>query len=90
MNDQDFMSIGRVGQVSDTASVVQAARMAGLTNVNLDLMYGLPGQSLENWTDTVESAIALHPSHISCYALTIEEGTKLAQDIVQKLIDIFR
>ena len=86
MNDQDFRSIGRVGQVRDTASVVQAARMAGLTNVNLDLMYGLPGQSLENWTDTVESALALHPSHISCYALTIEEGTKLAQDISLKRI----
>ncbi|HRI39715.1 MAG TPA: coproporphyrinogen-III oxidase family protein, partial [Nitrospira sp.] len=75
--------IGRHGQVRDTATAVQAARDAGFVNVNLDLMYGLPGQSLQDWQRTLELILPLDPSHLSCYALTIEEGTKLAQDIAR-------
>jgi oxygen-independent coproporphyrinogen-3 oxidase len=86
MADKDFASIGRFGQVLDTAAAVQAARGAGFRNINLDLMYGLPGQSLQDWMHTLESLMALAPSHISCYALTIEEGTKLAQNIARNLI----
>ena len=86
MADKDFASIGRFGQVLDTAAAVQAARGAGFRNINLDLMYGLPGQSLQDWMHTLESLMALAPSHISCYALTIEEGTKLAQGIARNLI----
>lgn len=86
MVDKDFASIGRFGRVQDTADAVQAARLAGFTNINLDLMYGLPGQSLRDWIGTLESLITLAPSHISCYALTIEEGTRLAQDIARNLI----
>ncbi len=83
MADKDFVSIGRFGQVQDTASAVQAARRAGFRNINLDLMYGLPGQSMQDWIGTLESLMTLVPSHISCYALTIEEGTRLAQDIAR-------
>lgn len=85
MEDKDFASIGRFGQVQDTAAAVQAARCAGFRNINLDLMYGLPGQSLQDWIRTLESLMTLAPSHISCYALTIEEGTRLAQDIARDL-----
>lgn len=86
MTDKDFASIGRFGHVQDTATAVQAARSAGFSNINLDLMYGLPGQSLQDWIDTLDSLMTLAPSHISCYALTIEEGTRLAQDIARDLI----
>jgi oxygen-independent coproporphyrinogen-3 oxidase len=86
MADKDFVSIGRFGQVQDTATAVQAARSAGFTNINLDLMYGLPGQSLQDWICTLESLMMLAPSHISCYALTIEEGTRLAQDIARNFV----
>ena len=86
MADKDFVSIGRFGQVQDTAAAVQAARQAGFRNINLDLMYGLPGQSLQDWICTLESLMTLAPSHISCYALTIEEGTRLAQDIARNLV----
>ncbi len=86
MTDKDFAAIGRFGQVQDTAAAVQAARHAGFGNINLDLMYGLPGQLLQDWTRTLESLMTLTPSHISCYALTIEEGTRLAQDIVRNLV----
>jgi oxygen-independent coproporphyrinogen-3 oxidase len=65
---------------------VKAARAAGFRNVNLDLMYGLPGQTLESWMDTLQATLALEPTHVSCYALTVEEGTRLARDIAKNLI----
>lgn len=86
MEDKDFTSIGRIGHVQDTAAALQAARRAGFTNINLDLMYGLPGQSLVDWICTLKSLMALEPSHVSCYALTIEEGTKLAHDIARNRV----
>ncbi|BFU91955.1 MAG: Oxygen-independent coproporphyrinogen-III oxidase-like protein [Nitrospira sp.] len=86
MADKDFVSIGRFGQVQDTAAAVQAARRAGFRNINLDLMYGLPGQSLQDWIRTLESLVSLAPSHISCYALTIEKDTRLARDIARNFV----
>ncbi len=86
MADMDLISIGRFGRVQDTTVAVQAARRAGFDNINLDLMYGLPGQSLQNWMHTLESLMTLAPSHISCYALTIEKDTRLAQDIARDLV----
>lgn len=86
MAPQDFIPIGRPGTVSHTEQAVQDARTAGFSNINLDLMYGLPGQSLASWTATLQSLLALDPTHISCYALTIEDHTKLAQDIAEGLV----
>ena len=86
MNDEDFAPIGRPGSVQETESAVVAARAGGFTNINLDLMYGLPGQTQESWEKTLRSLLALDPSHVSCYALTIEEGTRLAQDIARDLV----
>ena len=60
--------------------VVGWARDAGL-RVSLDLIYGTPGESLDDWRLSLESAIALNPDHISAYALIVEEGTKLARQI---------
>ncbi|MBH0193856.1 MAG: radical SAM family heme chaperone HemW [Nitrospira sp.] len=85
MNEQDFARIGRPGRVKDTEAAVEAAHTAGFSNINLDLMYGLPGQSLASWTETVQSLLALEPTHVSCYALTIEDGTTLARDIAKNL-----
>ncbi len=86
MKDRDFASIGRSGLVRDTVSAVHESRRAGFRNINLDLMYGLPGQSLPDWMDTVESLLALQPTHISCYALTVEEETRLAQNIGRQVV----
>ena len=83
MDDDDFGPIGRPGSVRDTERAVAAARAAGFTNVNLDLMYGLPGQSLGSWTGTLQSLLNMDPAHISCYALTVEEGTTLAREIAR-------
>ncbi|MBH0178375.1 MAG: radical SAM family heme chaperone HemW [Nitrospira sp.] len=86
MDEQDFALIGRPGRVRDTETAVAAARAAGFIDINLDLMYGLPGQSLESWTHTVRSLLVLEPSHISCYALTIEDGTKLSRNMTLNLV----
>ncbi len=86
MNSEDFASIGRTGMVQDNTTAVVAARAVGFANINLDLMYGLPGQSLEAWIETVQCLLELNPSHVSCYALTIEDGTKLAQDVTRNRV----
>jgi oxygen-independent coproporphyrinogen-3 oxidase len=86
MAPQDFIPIGRPGTISETEQAVVNARTAGFSNINLDLMYGLPGQSLASWTATLHSLLALDPTHISCYALTIEDHTKLARDIAKGLV----
>ena len=58
---------------------VEAARKAKFTNLSLDLIYGLPGQTMESWKATVEHALSLIPQHLSCYGLKVEEGTPLAR-----------
>jgi oxygen-independent coproporphyrinogen-3 oxidase len=62
-------------------SVVTWAREAGFDQVSVDLIYGTPGESLESWRRTVESALALGPDHLSAYALIVEEGTALARRV---------
>jgi putative oxygen-independent coproporphyrinogen III oxidase len=81
MQDAELTAIGRPGTQAETITAVEAARSAGFTNINLDLMYGLPGQTIESWTRTLDACCALSPTHLSCYALTVEEGTRFANDI---------
>ena len=81
MEDGDLARIGRPGAVSETVTAVTQSRAAGFTNINLDVMYGLPGQSLESWQQTLAHCLALAPTHLSAYALTVEENTRLASSI---------
>ena len=67
-------------QVNEAAT---AARKAGFTNLSLDLIYGLPGQTMDSWKTTVEHALSLIPQHLSCYGLKVEEGTPLAARVAQ-------
>ena len=69
--------LGRRHQSSEAVQAFQTAREAGFDNVNLDLMYGLPNQSMDQWRQTLDSLIGLAPEHISLYALTLEEGTPM-------------
>jgi oxygen-independent coproporphyrinogen-3 oxidase len=85
MEEGDLTRLGRPGTVDETVDAVSRARAAGFTNINIDLMYGLPGQSLEGWQRTLAHCLALEPAHLSCYALTIEEGTKLESEIRRRL-----
>ena len=67
-------------QVNEAAT---AARKAGFTNLSLDLIYGLPGQTMDSWKATVEHALSLIPQHLSCYGLKVEEGIPLAARVAQ-------
>lgn len=70
--------LGRIHTVDDIVAGFEAARNAGFRNVNLDLMFGLPGQTLAQFQQTVERALELGPEHLSCYSLIIEDGTPFA------------
>lgn len=69
--------IGRPHTFAQAADAVAAARRAGIKNISLDLIYGLPDQTMGSWKDTVEKAVALEPVHLSCYGLKVEKNTPL-------------
>ena len=71
--------LGRRHTAEEAIGAFTTAREAGFDNVNLDLMYGLPGQSLAQWEGTVVRLSELEPEHVSLYALTLEEGTPMWQ-----------
>ncbi len=82
MDDALLKSIGRIHTAQEATQAVRMAREAGFDNLNLDLMFGLPGQSAAQWADTLDRAIALNPEHLSCYSLILEEGTQLHADVL--------
>jgi oxygen-independent coproporphyrinogen-3 oxidase len=67
---------------ADGRVAVERARAAGFDSVSLDLIFGWPGESLESWAATVQTAIGLNPDHISTYALTVERGTELSRQVL--------
>lgn len=72
-------ALGREHEPANVVRAVEAAQAAGLS-VNVDLVYGAAGESLEQWGRTLDATIALEPHHVSAYALTVEAGTPLAAD----------
>lgn len=86
MNQTELDRVGRPGSPFNTKEVIVAACDAGFENINLDLMYGLPGQTLHSWNTSLHEIIALSPSHLSCYALTVEDGTSLQAAIRRGLV----
>ncbi|KUO64142.1 MAG: coproporphyrinogen III oxidase [Gracilibacter sp. BRH_c7a] len=78
-NDDQLQSIGRIHTSADIELGVKLIREAGFINLNLDLIFGLPGQTMEDWKTTVNRAVSLTPEHISIYALTLEEETPLGR-----------
>ncbi len=71
----DLLLLERIHDFLDVIESVKWARQAGFKNISLDLIFGLPEQSLQRWQNTLKSALNLNPEHLSIYALTIEEGT---------------
>lgn len=78
-NDQILKVLGRPHTFRQAQRSVDIARNAGFGNISLDLMYGLPAQSPQQWADALGSIIDLKPEHISCYGLTLSPGTPLYQ-----------
>ena len=78
-DDNILEKLGRPHTYEDAVTAVKRIRRAGYRNLSLDLMYGLPAQSLEAWQDTLRNVLKLKPEHISCYGLKVEEGTPLCE-----------
>jgi oxygen-independent coproporphyrinogen-3 oxidase len=77
-DDELLKKMGRLHSAAGFRSAYAAVRAAGFDNVNIDLIYGFEGQSLQNWQDTVHQALGLLPEHVSFYALTVEPHTPFA------------
>lgn len=74
---EELAEIGRIHTPEQVSLAVSAARAAGFDNLSLDLIYGLPHQTIDRWHDNLSAAVALNPEHLSCYGLKVEEGTPL-------------
>ncbi len=76
---REIGTLGRRHTQSEVTRAVSAARQAGVRSVSIDLMFGVPGQTVQSWGRTLKSAVTLAPDHISAYGLTVEEGTPFWQ-----------
>lgn len=80
-NDANLSFLGRIHSAAQALQALRSAEKAGFENIGLDLIYGLPGQQMDSWQKDLAAAADFSPAHISCYMLTIEEGTKMAADM---------
>lgn len=78
-NDRHLSMLGRLHTFSEFLDAYELAACSGFSNISVDLIYGLPGQTLDEWREDISRVVALAPAHISCYALTVAEGTDLCQ-----------
>jgi oxygen-independent coproporphyrinogen-3 oxidase len=85
-DDGELRLLGRIHSSADAQRAVEQARRAGWSNISLDLIYGLPGQTVAAWERTLDRALALSPEHFSLYGLTLERGTSLARAVRRGLI----
>lgn len=74
-DDRHLRTLGRIHSAAQAVAAIEAARAAGFDNLNLDLIFAVPGQTTDEWEADLARAIALRPEHISAYGLTYEEGT---------------
>jgi oxygen-independent coproporphyrinogen-3 oxidase len=82
-HDDELCLLGRIHTIAQAVETYRLAKGAGFGNINLDLIYGLPRQTLSGWQGTLQQAIHLRPDHLSLYCLTVEQGTPLGQRIAQ-------
>ena len=75
LDDRALAALGRNHVAAAAPAAMRAARAAGFDNVSIDLMFGLPDQTMEDWRRTIDEMLELGPEHVSAYALTIERGT---------------
>ncbi len=80
--DLELAMLGRIHSSSQAETLFRKARRAGFENINLDIIYSLPGQTLDSWKHTLERAVGLEPDHISAYGLSLEKGSPM-----QRMVD---
>ncbi|MDD4635857.1 MAG: radical SAM family heme chaperone HemW, partial [Dehalococcoidales bacterium] len=77
LDNRDLELMGRLHNSAAVIEAMKSARSARFDNINLDLIYGIPGQSISSWKQTLEGAIDLEPEHLSLYGLSLESGTEM-------------
>jgi oxygen-independent coproporphyrinogen-3 oxidase len=82
-DERELQTLGRIHSPREAREAYEAGRAAGFDNVNLDLIFGLPAQRLDDWRPSLEKALRLRPEHLSLYALTVAEGTPLAREVAE-------
>ena len=82
-DDAELEALGRIHNAKEAREAFNMLRQAGLQNLGLDLIYGIPGQSPRSWQTSLAEALSLEPEHLSCYALSFEKGTPLWSDLQQ-------
>ncbi len=87
-DNRELKRLGRVHTYQRFLESFTAAREVGFSNCNVDLMFGLPGQTLDGWENTVRTAAALAPEHLSAYSLIVEEGTPFFEQRKQGLLSL--
>lgn len=83
MVDEELKMLHRRHNAEQVRKAVETLRKAGINNISLDLMYGLPTQTMESWNYSIDELLKLRPQHISAYNLSVEEGTRL-YNLVEK------
>jgi oxygen-independent coproporphyrinogen-3 oxidase len=83
-HDDELQMLGRIHSWPDAVKTIGWAREAGFRNLNLDLIFGLPGQAMASWQETLEAALDLQPEHLSLYDLSVEKGTLLARRMASR------
>lgn len=83
LRDEELRLLGRIHSADQALDAIRLARAAGFEQVSLDLLFGLPRQTLAEWQASLEAAIAPGPPHLSLYALTLEQGTPLARAVAE-------
>lgn len=84
--DSLLESMGRIHRVDAFIENFKLAREAGFNNINVDLIFGLPGQTISDWNHTLYNIVQLNPEHVSCYGLKIEEGTLFGEKLAKGLL----
>lgn len=85
-DNEELALLGRIHTWEEFLDTFKAARNACFTNINIDIMSALPGQTVLSYQNTLTSVLALHPEHISAYSLIIEEGTPFLMSMVKLIV----
>ena len=80
-SDRELRLLGRIHSSAEAREAYRAARQAGFQNINIDLLYALPGQTIKEWQNSLAAALRLAPDHLSLYPLTLEPGTPLSDAV---------
>ena len=87
-DDDNLNFLGRIHTAAEARTALRWSAKSGFDSIGLDLIYGLPGQTINDWQSDLQTALTFAPDHLSCYTLTIEPGTPLERDLQHGLFQV--